>query len=122
MPRVVHFELSAEDPERATRFYSEVFGWKINKWEGPEDYWLISTGDNGTLGIDGGMTRRQEQGGGTVNTVDVPDLDKYLRQIEANGGKVVAPRMTIPGVGYFASCQDTEGNAFGVLQGDANAA
>ncbi len=46
MPRPVHFEISADDPERALHFYQAVFGWKSQKWDGPQDYWLISTGEN----------------------------------------------------------------------------
>jgi len=44
MPRVVHFEIHADDPQRAANFYQGVFGWDIKKWEGPEDYWLVTTG------------------------------------------------------------------------------
>jgi predicted enzyme related to lactoylglutathione lyase len=50
MNRPVHFEIHAEDPERAASFYSELFGWKITKWDGPVDYWLVSTGSD-TPGI-----------------------------------------------------------------------
>jgi predicted enzyme related to lactoylglutathione lyase len=57
MPRVIHFEINADQPERAVKFYSEVFGWKIQKWEGPMDYWLVYTGEG--LGIDGGLTKRE---------------------------------------------------------------
>jgi predicted enzyme related to lactoylglutathione lyase len=47
MPRIIHFELPADNPERAVEFYSKVFGWKMQKWEGPTEYWLVSTGDAG---------------------------------------------------------------------------
>ena len=45
MSRVVHFEIPADDPVRAAKFYEDVFGWKIEKWEGPFDYWLVTTGE-----------------------------------------------------------------------------
>ena len=121
MPRVVHFEISADDPDQAARFYTDVFSWKINKWDGPQEYWLITTGE-GEPGIDGGLMRRQGPSNGTVNTVDVPDLDVYVKRVESKGGKVVAPRMTVPGVGYLAYCQDPAGNTFGILQSDPAAA
>lgn len=54
MPRVVHFEIDAKKPERAIEFYEKVFGWKIEKWKGPVDYWLIMTGKESESGIDGG--------------------------------------------------------------------
>lgn len=60
MPRVVHFEIDAEKPERAVKFYEKVFGWKIEKWKGPVDYWLITTGKEKEPGIDGGLAKRTE--------------------------------------------------------------
>jgi predicted enzyme related to lactoylglutathione lyase len=120
MPRVVHFDISAENPERVARFYSDVFGWTINKWDGPQEYWLISTGE-GHPGIDGGLSRGQNGSSGTVNTIDVSSVDDFVRRIEENGGKVVAPKMAIPGVGYFAQCQDPSGTMFGIMEPAANA-
>ena len=122
MARVVHFELAADDPERAVQFYERVFGWKIQKWDGPQDYWLATTGEQGTPGIDGAIMRRDPGLPSTVNTIDVEELDDALAKVTSNGGKVVAPRMTIPGIGYFAYCQVTEGNTFGVMQSDRAAA
>ena len=122
MPRVIHFELTADDPERATQFYSKVFGWQIQKWDGPQDYWLITTGEVGTPGIDGAIMRRGDFSAPVVNTIDVPSVDEFVAKITANGGSVVAPKMPIPGLGYFAYCKDTEGNIFGVMQSDPSAA
>ena len=122
MPRVIHFELTADDPERATQFYSKVFGWQIQKWDGPQDYWLITTGEAGTLGIDGAIMRRGDFSAPVINTIDVPSVDEFVAKITANGGSVVAPKMPIPGIGYFAYCKDTEGNVFGVMQSDPSAA
>jgi len=53
--RVVHFELAADDPDRCAQFYAAAFGWKIEKWGGPTDYWLVTTGEPGEPGIDGGI-------------------------------------------------------------------
>ncbi len=122
MPRVVHFELSAEDPDRAKKFYDQVFGWKFEKWSGPMDYWLISTGGDNQPGSGGGLRRRE--GGApanTVNTIDVPSVDEYSTKIGKSGGKVIAPKMAIPGVGYLVMCQDTEGTTFGIIQFDKQA-
>ena len=121
MPRVVHFELSADDPARAIMFYEKVFGWTINKWEGPIEYWLVMTGEKDQPGIDGGIMRRQESSENTVNTIDVPDVDEYIKKIEKAGGKITRPKMSVPGVGYAAYVQDTEGNTFGIMQNDPNA-
>jgi uncharacterized protein len=121
MPRVVHFEIPAEQPERATRFYSDVFGWQIQKWAGPQDYWLISTGPNDQPGIDGGILRRHDPAQPVINTIGVGSLDATVATIEKHGGKIVVPKKPIPGIGWLAYFKDTEGNMFGVLQPDANA-
>jgi uncharacterized protein len=123
MPRVVHFELSADDPERAINFYRDVFGWKIEKWDSPQDYWLVMTGEQGTPGIDGGLMRRSDfnNGAPVINTIDVDSVDAVVARIEQNGGSVVAPKMAVHGVGYLAYCKDSEGNTFGVMQSDPSA-
>lgn len=121
MPRPVHFDFPADDPERAIKFYSQVFGWKFEKWEGPMEYWLITTGPKEEPGVNGGMGRRGDPDMGVVNTIDVPSVDEYVRKITAAGGKVLQPKMAIPGVGWYATCQDTEGNAFGIMHDDPSA-
>ena len=121
MARVVHFELAADDPERATEFYKNVFGWQIQKWDGPQDYWLATTGAKDAPGIDGAIMRRDPGMPAVVNTIDVTALDDMIATVTANGGKVVAPKMTVPHVGYMAYCQDTEGNTFGMMQNDPTA-
>lgn len=118
MARVVHFEFPADDPDRAVGFYRSVFGWEINKWDGPEDYWLITTGSEGEPGIDGALMRRQAPGQGPINTVEVSSVDDFVARITENGGEVVMPKMAIPTVGYLAYCKDTEGNVFGIMQSD----
>jgi len=121
MSRVVHFEIPVDDPERATKFYTKVFGWKIKKWEGPMDYWLVTTGDKSAPGIDGAIMQRSEMASTVVNSIDVPSVDDFIKKVTKNGGKVITPKTPIPGVGYFAYCKDTEGNMFGILQPDMSA-
>src|SRR5271154_5487358 len=62
MPRPIHFEIHAENPQRAIKFYTDLFGWTFSKWNGPQDYWLIKTGEPGTPGIDGGLLPRRGAG------------------------------------------------------------
>ena len=122
MPRVVHFELTADDPVRAGQFYADVFGWQVQKWDGPEDYWLVTTGEQGTPGIDGGIMRRNDFASSVpvINTIDVDSVDAAIDAIVGHGGEVVAPKMVVPQVGYLAYCRDTEGNIFGIMQADAS--
>jgi predicted enzyme related to lactoylglutathione lyase len=121
MPRVIHFEIAADDPDRAIDFYQQVFDWKIEKWEGPVEYWLITTGPADEPGIDGGMTRKGEMATGTENTIGVTSVDEFIAKIEAGGGKVVRGKEPVPGVGWLAYCEDTEGNRFGMMEDDPEA-
>lgn len=121
MPRVVHFEIAVDNPERAVAFYRDTFGWKIEKWAGPMEYWLVKTGEPGEMGIDGALTPRASASAPIVNTIGVPSVDEYQEKITAGGGKVLSPKAAIPGVGYFALCQDSEGNPFGIMEPDMNA-
>jgi uncharacterized protein len=121
MPRVIHFEIQVDQPERAVSFYKTVFGWKIDQWGGPQNYWLITTGDDKEMGINGGMMKRTPMPSPTINTIGVSSVDEFVSKIISNGGKVVSPKSAILGIGYFAYCQDTEGNIFGILQPDESA-
>ena len=122
MPRVVHFEIYADEVERATKFYSEVFGWQIHKWDGPDDYWLAITGREGEAGIDGAIMGRPEPGMNGMNFIDVASIDNFIAKIQVNGGILVRPKMAIPEVGYTAVCNDPEGNPIGLFQVDSDAA
>lgn len=121
MPRPIHFDISVDDPERAAKFYGEAFGWEIGKWDGPFDYWTIKTGTSAEAGIDGGLARRENPSDAIMNFIGVPSVAEYAEKIAALGGKVVRGRQAIPGVGYIAVCQDTEGNRFGILEADESA-
>lgn len=116
MHRVIHFEIPADQPERAIKFYADVFGWKTTKWDGPEPYWLVATGDPATPGINGGLMNRHDPAQPWTNVVDTPDIDDTIGKIEAAGGEVVVPKMEIPGVGVVIYAKDTERNIFGVIQ------
>lgn len=129
MPRPIHFEIHAEDLDRAQTFYETVLGWSFTAW-GDGSYRLITTGPDSAPGINGGLLKRQ----GTVDidaptpviahvtTVDVDDVDAYVARAEAAGGRTALPKMAVPGVGWLAYVKDTEGNIFGMMQEDRAAA
>jgi predicted enzyme related to lactoylglutathione lyase len=122
MSRVVHFEIPADDPKRAIKFYEKVFDWQFEKWDGPVEYWLIMTGEEDNPGIDGGLARREDPTTNVENTIDVKDLDASLAIVKNHGGEVIRPKMAVPGVGWMAYIKDTEGNVFGLMQSDEKAA
>ena len=110
MPRVVHFEVCADDMERAEKFYSEVFGWTVKKWEGEEgfSYWLVNTGKEGESGIDGGIVQRHDPSHVTRIVLDVPSVDEYAARIVSGGGVQLVPKFAVPGVGYAAYFRTTK--------------
>jgi uncharacterized protein len=120
MPNVIHFEICADEPEQVVAFYSNVFGWKIAEESGGA-YWSITTGTDEEGGITGGIMPRFDPLNSTINTIDVPSLDAFARKITEAGGKVLAPKFAIAGLGYVQYCADVEGNTFGIMEFDQTA-
>jgi uncharacterized protein len=118
MGRVVHFEITAEDPDRAAEFYRKAFNWEISDWGGPTKYLLATTGPDDEAGINGAIMRREEHGQAMINSIDVASWDAGANAVVEAGGKLLMEKTAIPGVGYFAYCMDTEGNVFGILESD----
>ena len=119
MPRIVHFEIPAEDPEKVSKFYTDTFGWEIKKWEGPMDYWLVRTGDRSEMGIDGGiykMDEKMKMKREIINTVGVMDIKESIEKVKQNGGKIMGEVQEIKGVGMFVYAMDPEGNKLGMMQ------
>jgi predicted enzyme related to lactoylglutathione lyase len=137
MPTIVHFEIPANDIGRAKKFYNDLFGWKIEKWPGTEDYssqltspvtgqsieyWMvITTDDKGNKALGGGMMKRQMPEHQVTNYIGVESIDEYSSKVKELGGKVVAPKHAVPGMGYFALCIDTENNSFAIWESNENA-
>jgi predicted enzyme related to lactoylglutathione lyase len=118
MPNVVFFEICVEDVERAAVFYERIFDWKIAKGD-DSSYRFIETGEN--EGIGGALMTRVEELDSTINTIDVPSVDAVAKEIAAAGGKVMAPKIALEGVGYVQYCQDLDGNSFAIIEYDESA-
>jgi hypothetical protein len=125
IPTIVHFEIPADDVERARKFYTTLFGWKIEKIEVKKDgdimnYWMISTSSkedsNEKSSLDGGLIKRQHPQQPNLNYISVSSIDEYSNKVNELGGKVVLPKTEITGYGFFAVCIDTENNAFALWE------
>jgi predicted enzyme related to lactoylglutathione lyase len=128
---IVHFEIPADDPERAAKFYRELFGWTINKFEGTAaggiEYWMVQTvptdagGQPVRPGVNGGLMRRMYSGQAPVNYINVESVDDFVRRAERLGAKVLMEKTPVPGMGWFGQLNDTEGNLLAVWENDPNA-
>lgn len=125
MSRPVHFEIHAADPERMAAFYTNLFGWTVQKWDGPMDYWMVRTGAEGEPGIDGGIVRRMGAApadGAPVSafvcTVGVDDCAAMVEKAVSLGGTVAMPKGPIPGMGWLAYVKDLDGNIMGLMEMD----
>ena len=131
MSRVVHFEIQADDVDRAKAFYERVFGWTFQDF-GPftgSTYWGITTGLDDEPGINGGLLQRPVAapgpGQGTnayVCTVGVDDYDEVERRVLDAGGQVALPKFALTGMAWQGYYIDPEGNTFGLHQADPSAA
>jgi uncharacterized protein len=129
MSRVVHFEIHATDPEKLVSFYTGLFGWTFQKWDGPMDYWLIGTGPADKPGINGGMIRRHGDAptpmqavNAFVCTVSVESAKSALDRAVELGGTMALPIMPVPGIGWLCYAKDPDDNIFGMMQPDPTAA
>jgi predicted enzyme related to lactoylglutathione lyase len=107
MPRVNHFAIPADVPDRAIEFYQEVFGWQFELgWEydtpkGREKYWRVTTDDDASAGINGGLTRREYPGQPISVGIEVPAVDASAALVEKYGGKVLVGKVGLPGVARY---------------------
>lgn len=125
MDKVVHFEIPADDLERAKGFYGSIFGWELNDVDmgGGATYTTVTTSpvDERMMpkepgAINGGMMMRSADTSTPILTIGVDAIDDALKQVEASGGSVVQPRTEIPGMGAYAYFKDTEGNTMGLWE------
>ncbi len=121
MGRVSHFEITADDPERAAAFYRKAFGWEINDWGGPFKYLLASTGPTDQIGINGAIMERNDSKQAAILTISVDTWEAGAMAVKEAGGTMLMEKTAVPGQGYFAYGKDTEGNVFGIFQADATA-
>ena len=113
-----HFEIPADDVERAKTFYEKTFGWKIKPYPMPpgQEYWGVTTMKKGEVGINGGLMKRNMPGQTFTNYVSVKSIDAMVGVVQANGGKIVLPKQEIGGAGWIAAFMDTENNLIGLHQ------
>jgi len=120
MSKVVHFEIPAENPEQSMKFYKEAFGWQFNKM-GDAPYWIATTGDEKSPGINGAIMKRNHPQQPLTNHIYVPDLDSAIKKVESLGGRIVVPKTVVPGVGAYAFFTDPDNVILGLWHQDEKA-
>jgi predicted enzyme related to lactoylglutathione lyase len=128
MAGVVHFEIPADDKERANAFYESAFGWNLSPMQEMDYTIAITTPSDEQTGmpsapgaINGALFPRTDNLRTPIITIDVEDMDAALAQVESAGGSVAQAKDAVPGMGYFAYFRDTEGNIMGLWQTDSSA-
>lgn len=131
MARPIHFEIQADDLDRARAFYGEIFGWRFDDYSSVigSPYFGVITGDDDEPGINGGLFPRPApapaDGHGAnafVITIGVDDYDATDAKIRSLGGRVSLPKAALPGMAWQGYYLDPDGNVFGIHQEDPNAA
>jgi predicted enzyme related to lactoylglutathione lyase len=112
---LVWFEIPADNQERAKKFYNSLFGWKINPFPGMPDYQHIGTG-GADASPDGGLIKRMHPDHTITTYVLVASVTRHIAKVEKLGGSICRPKTAVPGMGYFAICQDTENNTFAIWE------
>jgi len=118
MATIVHFDISADNPDRAKEFYEKLFHWKFTFLPDPMNYYLIETTDlKNQKGIGGGMAKREnEEQKEMVNFIGAGSIDESIVLSQKLGAKIIQDKQAVPGYGYLAVCIDTENNLFGLFQ------
>jgi predicted enzyme related to lactoylglutathione lyase len=113
---LVWFEIPADDIQRAKTFYGSLFGWQFAKIPAAiHDYWHIDTGGK-DASPDGGLMPRMHPTQSIINYIAVPSVTKAATKVQKLGGNICKPKTAVPGMGYFALCEDTEGNPFALWE------
>jgi len=112
---IVWFEIPADDTKRAQAFYKKLFGWKVNPLPHMAEYFHLDTG-GADASPDGAIMKRMHPAHTITQYVSVPSVDKFTTKIEKLGGSICKPKTGVPGMGYFAICNDTENNTFAIWE------
>jgi uncharacterized protein len=114
--RMVHVEIPASDTAKAREFWTGLFGWQWQAFEGPQEYHMTQLSD------DTGGAIYPPEGNPTGMRVyfDVDDVNASAGKVRELGGQCDDP-MPVPGMGWFATCKDSVGNDFGLWQNDPSA-
>jgi uncharacterized protein len=114
--QMVHFEIPADDTGKGREFWGGLFGWTFEEFPGADGYFVARTGESTGAAITGMEPGKK----GARAYFDVDDITDGAARVRELGGEADQP-MPVPGMGWFVTCRDTNGNEFGLWQTDPSA-
>ena len=114
--QIVHFEIPADDTTKGRDFWGSLFGWTFESFPGPSDYHMTRISDQ----MGGAITNMEPGKHGLRVYFDVDDINAGVARVQELGGEAGGP-MPVPGMGWFSTCKDPQGNEFGLWQNDTSA-
>jgi predicted enzyme related to lactoylglutathione lyase len=125
MDPVVHFEMPYENSERLVKFYTQAFGWRMQKFGEEMGNYITAatteTDENNMIkrpgAINGGFFSKNPESAQYPSVViSVDNIKEAIKRVADAGGKVLGEPVEIPGIGQYVSFDDTEGNRLSLLQ------
>ncbi|QDZ14259.1 VOC family protein [Humibacter ginsenosidimutans] len=113
MGRIIHIEITGDDPKASTEFYSHAFGWRSTASPFLEGYFTAETGDGD--GIDAAIMSNGYQSQKTILWIEVDDLDATVAAVQAAGG-TAGDFHDLPDQGRVGYVTDPGGVVIGLRQ------
>jgi predicted enzyme related to lactoylglutathione lyase len=114
--QIVHIEIPADDTAKGQEFYGSLFGWEFQAYPGPSEYLMTEI----SKGTGGAITNMEPGKKGTRPYFEVDEINAGGARVRELGGEA-GDAMPVPNMGWFVTCKDPHGNAFGLWQTDTSA-
>jgi len=114
--QIVHIEIPADDTGKSREFWGSLFGWQFESFPGPSEYHMTQIGDQ----MGAAITNMEPGKQGTRAYFLVDDINAGAARVKELGGEADDP-MPVPGMGWFSTSRDPQGNEFGLWQNDPSA-
>ena len=113
---IVHIVIPADDTEKGREFWGSLFGWQFQAAPGASEYYMTQISDQAGAAI----TSMEPGKKGARAYFAVDEINTGAARVKELGGEADDP-MPVPGMGWFSTCRDPQGNEFGLWQTDPSA-
>jgi predicted enzyme related to lactoylglutathione lyase len=116
-----HLEISTGNVKGSSHFYKELFGWNFEGMhtpmpDNPDFHYYMANLGNNTAGV--AFAEADAPGikpGTVIPYITTDDVEASLNKAVELGGKLMMPKMEIPGGGFIGLFEDPQGNVIGLL-------